>query len=155
MKIRIPAAIGQKPVLIAIPIQIAKSPHRKIATAGRVPLNIRRPKRSTMINRHHPRTRPRVIAQLLGVDNVGTREYHGRIGDVIHIEPYAIFKVDKVLVAIRAEKAGLIEHGLATLDPKTNQWHYIATADNPEKDDWSIAVTAVQHQPLKATQTRN
>jgi len=76
-----------------------------------------------MIKRSNSRNGPRVYAQLLGVDNVDTREYHGRIGDVIHIEPYAIFKVDKVLVAIRAEKAGLIEHGLATLDPKTNQWH--------------------------------
>ena len=103
-----------------------------------------------MIKRSNSRNGPRVYAQLLGVDNVNTREYHGRIGDVIHIEPYALFKVDKVLVAIRAEKAGLIEHGLATLDPKTNQWHYTATADNPEKEDWSIAVTAVQHQPLRA-----
>jgi len=40
-----------------------------------------------------------------------------------------------VLVAIRAEKTGLIEHGLATLDPKTKQWHYTGTVDNPEKED--------------------
>ena len=103
-----------------------------------------------MIRRSNPHNEARVFAQLLGVDNVDTREYHGRIGDLIRIEPYAIFKVDKVLVAIRAEKAGLIEHGLAASEPKTKQWHYTATADNPEKEDWSIAVTAVQHQPLRA-----
>jgi hypothetical protein len=74
-----------------------------------------------MIKRHHPKARPRIVAQLLGVDIVDTRGHHGRIGDLIRIEPYALFKVDKVLVAIRAEKAGLIEHGLAALDPKTNQ----------------------------------
>src|ERR1043166_7111034 len=101
-----------------------------------------------MISRCNSRGRPRVVAQLLGVDNVDTSGNHGRIGDLIRIEPFAIFTVDKVLVAIRAEKAGLIEHGLARLDPGTNQRHYTAAADNPEKEDWSIAVTAVQHEPL-------
>jgi hypothetical protein len=52
--------------------------------------------------------------------------------------------VDKVLVAICAEKAGLIEHGLATRQPRTHQWLYTAIAENPEKDDWSVAVTAVR-----------
>lgn len=66
-----------------------------------------------MFKRHHSRMPPRVFAQLLGVDNVDTRGYHGRMGDLIVIEPFAVFKVDKVLVAIRAEKAGLIERGLA------------------------------------------
>ena len=85
------------------------------------------------------------VTQLLGVDNVDTREYHGQIGDLIRsIEPYAMFKLDRVIVTIRAEKAGLIEHGLAKLDPTTNQWEYTATTDHPEKDDWSIAVTAVR-----------
>ena len=93
-----------------------------------------------MINRNAPR----VVAQLLGVDNVDTSAYHGHVGDIIRIEPFAIFKIDKVLVAIRAEKAGLIEHGLATLDPKTHQWHCTATVGNPEKEDWSIAVTVVR-----------
>ena len=99
-----------------------------------------------MINRNAPR----VVAQLLGVDNVDTRAYHGHVGDIIRIEPFAIFKIDKVLVAIRAEKAGLIERGLATLDPTTKQWHYTATSDNPEKEDWSIVVTAV-HAPRSET----
>src|SRR5258708_989678 len=57
----------------------------------------------------------------LGADSVATGEYHGRIGDVIRIGAYSLFKVDKVLVAIRAEKAGLIDCGLARLDPATNQ----------------------------------
>jgi hypothetical protein len=84
------------------------------------------------------------LTQLLGADSVDTREYHGRIGDLIPIEPFTTFKVNKVLVAISAEKAGLIEHGLATLQPRTHQWLYTATAENPEKDDWSVAVTAVR-----------
>ena len=63
---------------------------------------------------------------------------------LIRIEPFTTFKVDKVLVAICAEKAGLIEHGQATLQPRTHQWLYTATAENPEKDDWSIEVTAVR-----------
>jgi hypothetical protein len=45
--------------------------------------------------------------------------------------------LDKVLVAISAEKAGLVKRGLARLDPRTNQWLYTVTAENPEKDDWS------------------
>jgi hypothetical protein len=52
--------------------------------------------------------------------------------------------VDTVLVAISAEKAGLVERGLARLNPRTNQWIYTAAAENPEKDDCWIAVTAVR-----------
>ena len=92
--------------------------------------------------RYQKRGRP--ITQLLGVDSIDTQEYHGHVGDIIRIEPFTTFKVDKVLVAICAEKAGLIEHGLATRQPRTHQWLYAATAENPEKDDWSVAVTAVR-----------
>ena len=59
-----------------------------------------------------------------------------------------LFKVDKVLVAIHAEKAGLIEHGLARREPRTEQWLYTATAENPEKEDWSVVVTAVAQWPM-------
>ena len=98
--------------------------------------------------RYQKRVRP--ITQLLGVDSIDTQEYHGHVGDIIRIEPFTTFKVDKVLVAICAEKAGLIEHGLATHRPRTHEWPYTATAENPEKEDWSVAVTAVRafsHQP--------
>ena len=84
------------------------------------------------------------VTQLLGADSVDTREYHGHVGDLIRIEPFTLFKVDKVLVAICAERAGLIEHGLATPQPRSHQWLYTATAENSETDDWSVAATAVQ-----------
>jgi hypothetical protein len=92
------------------------------------------------------------VTQLLGVDHVDMREYHGHTGDVIRIDAFSLFKLDKVLVAIRAEKSGVIERGLARPDPTTNQWLYTATAENAEKDDWSIAVTAVRapHHEIKA-----
>ena len=81
--------------------------------------------------------------ELLDIDSIDTRAYHGRPGDLIRIDPYALFKVDKVLVAIRTEKAGVIERGLAKLDPGTRQWLYTTTAENPAKEDWSITATAV------------
>ena len=95
------------------------------------------------------RYRKRVVplTQLLGVDSVDTREYHGHVGDLIRIDPYTLFKVGKVLVAISADKAGLIEHGQATPATGTDRWLYTATSENPEPEDWSIAVTAVERPP--------
>jgi len=90
---------------------------------------------------------------LLGTDSVDTRAYHGRPGDLIRIDPFALFKVDKVLVAIRAEKVGVIERGLAKLDPGTRQGRYTTTAENPEKEDWSITATAVRSE-MKAIANR-
>ena len=97
-----------------------------------------------MIGHKNQRKAAGPITQLLGVDHVDMREYHGHIGDLIRIDAFSLFKLDKVLAAIRAEKAGVIERGLARLDPTANQCLYTATAENPEKDDWSIAVTAVR-----------
>ena len=97
-----------------------------------------------MMGRNNRRKGVGSLTQLLGAESVDTREYHGHAGDLIRIEPFTLFKVDKVLVAIRAEKAGLIEHGLAKLEPRTDQWLYTATSDNPETDDWSVTVTAVR-----------
>ena len=97
-----------------------------------------------MMGRNNRRKGAGSLTQLLGAESVDTREYHGHAGDLIRIEPFTLFKVDKVLVAIRAEKAGLIEHGLAKLEPRTDPWLYTATSDNPETDDWSVAVTAVR-----------
>ena len=58
-----------------------------------------------------------------------------------------------MLVAIRAEKAGVIERGLAKLDPGTRQGRYTTTAENPEKEDWSITATAVRSE-MKAIANR-
>ena len=87
---------------------------------------------------------PGIALELLGTDSVDTRAYHGHPGDLIRIDPFALFKVDKVLAAIRAEKAGVVERGLAKLDPETRQWLYTTTAENPAKEDWSITATAVR-----------
>jgi hypothetical protein len=100
-----------------------------------------------MIQRKHRGKGVGLSVQLLGGDSIDTQGYHGHIGGLIRIEPYALFKVDKVLVAISAEKAGLVERGLARLAPKTNQWLYTATAEKPERDDWSVTVTAVRESP--------
>jgi hypothetical protein len=62
---------------------------------------------------------------------------------VIRIDVYTVFAVGEVRVTIRADKAGLVEHGLARFEPKANQWLYAATTENSEQDDWSIAATAV------------
>ena len=97
-----------------------------------------------MIHRKHRGKGVGLTVQLLGSDNIDTQGYHGHISDLIRIEPYALFRVDKVMVAISAERTGVVERGLARLDPRTNPWLYTATAENPEKDDWSIAVTAVR-----------
>ena len=75
-----------------------------------------------MIHRKHRGNGVGLAVQLLGSDSVDTRDYHGHVDDLIPIEPYALFKVDKVLVAIWAEKAGLVERGLARLDPGTKLW---------------------------------
>ena len=90
------------------------------------------------------------LTELLGIDSVDTREYHGRVGDIIRIDPYTLFKIDKVLVAISGERAGVIEHGLARPVARSGQWLDAATTANREAGDWSIAVTAVQG-PVEAT----
>jgi hypothetical protein len=95
-----------------------------------------------MFSRKNHRNGRAPTVQLLGADSINTQGYHGHIGDHVRIEPYALFKVDKVLVAISAERTGLVEHGLTTLEPGIGQWPYTATAENPEKDDGSVAVTA-------------
>jgi len=84
--------------------------------------------------------------------SVDTRAYHDIPGPD-PIDPGALFKSDKVLVAIRAEKAGVIERGLAKLDAGTRQWLYTTTAENPEKEDWSITATAVRSE-MKAIANR-
>ena len=61
------------------------------------------------------------FTQLLGVDHVDMREYHGHIGDLIRIDTFSLFKMDKILIAIRAEKSGVIEWGLVRPHPTTNQ----------------------------------
>jgi hypothetical protein len=86
----------------------------------------------------------------LGADSVDTKSTTGHVGDLIRIEPYTLFKVDKVLVAISAEKAGVVEHGLARFQPDSYFWVYAATAENPEYDEWSITVTAVRAQERRA-----
>jgi hypothetical protein len=60
------------------------------------------------------------MIQLLGADNVDTRDYHGRAGDAIRIDPFAVAKVAKVMVSIRCDSHHLIERGLAKLNPRTN-----------------------------------
>jgi hypothetical protein len=103
-----------------------------------------------MITRFRHSQRSQFRAELLGADCVDTRGYHGHVGDLIRIDVFVFFKVDKVLVAIRGELAGVIEHGLATQDPRPHQWIYAATAHNRELEDSSIAVTAVGHSSLRA-----
>ena len=66
-----------------------------------------------MFRRKNRRKAKPPLTELLGIDSVDTREYHGHIGDVIRIDPYTLFKIDKVLVAISGERAEVIEHGLA------------------------------------------
>jgi hypothetical protein len=88
--------------------------------------------------------------ELLGADCVDTRGYHGRAGDLIRIDALVFFKVEKILVAIRGEKAGVIEHGLASHASRSRQWLYVATTDNRELEDSSIAVTAVGHSRWRA-----
>ena len=97
-----------------------------------------------MIGQKNQRRSERPVTQLLGVDHVDMREYHGHIGDIIRIDAFSLFKVDKVLVAIRDERSGFIERGLARLDAISGQWLYTASVENLEKDDWSIAITALR-----------
>ena len=70
------------------------------------------------------------VTQALGADCVYTREYHGKAGDRIRIEPFMV-GVEKVLVAIQADRAGLVERGFAKLEPASRSWVYTATADLP------------------------
>ena len=61
---------------------------------------------------------------MLGGDSVDTPDDHGHIGDIIRFEPYTLFNrmlMDRMLIAIWAEKAGLVEHGLAKLEPRIEQ----------------------------------
>ena len=62
--------------------------------------------------------KPAMVTQLLGADSVDTRDYHCHIGDLIRIDPYALFKVERVLVAIKGENWQIIEYGLAKLITK-------------------------------------
>ena len=89
------------------------------------------------------RKSPAPITHLLGADNIDTQDYHGRIGDVIRIESYTPFGLDRVIVTIRADSMNLVEHGQAKFHPETNRWEYTATAEN-RTDEWSIVATAVR-----------
>ena len=71
------------------------------------------------MTRRYNRRKAQPITQLLGADSVDTRDFHGHVGALIRIEPFTLFKVHKVLVAICAERAGLIGHGLATPQPNS------------------------------------
>src|ERR1043166_3018230 len=126
---RLVKAAVQELQLGGSPAPVTQQPRRNKAEQRRLV-----DKENMMIghNKHQKAAAP--LTQLLGVDHVDMREYHGHIGDLIRIDAFSLFKMDKVLVAIRAEKAGVIERGLARPDPTTNQWLYTATAENPEKE---------------------
>ena len=81
---------------------------------------------------------------LLGADNIDTSGYHGHIGDVIRIEPFAPFDVGAVRVTIRGPEGQLLERGLATRERQSRAWLYAATAENSEFEDWAISSPLIQ-----------
>src|ERR1041384_861087 len=105
-----------------------------------------------MIGHKNQRKAAGPITQLLGVDHVDMREYHGHIGDLIRIDAFSLFKLDKVLVAIRAEKAGVIERGPARPDPTTNQW--LGAAWPGRKDHSKTGIGRMRFSRTKMSKSR-
>jgi hypothetical protein len=104
--------------------------------------------------RPHCRCAPGATVELLGSDNIDTREYHGHAGDLIRIDVYAAQNVDQVRVTIHAEKAGLLEQGLARFDPAARQWLYTATAPTRDSEDWTITATALRRRRMRLRRPR-
>jgi hypothetical protein len=64
------------------------------------------------------------------IETLDTKSYKGNIGDVIHIKPKMLLKIEKIEITIYAPDGSILESGLAV---KTElKWKYHATVFNAD-----------------------
>jgi hypothetical protein len=72
------------------------------------------------------------------IETLNTNNYKGNIGDVIHIKPKMLLKIEKIEITIHTPDGSVLETGLAV---KTElNWKYHATVFNAQVEDSRVVV---------------
>jgi hypothetical protein len=74
------------------------------------------------------------------IDSINTKSYRGAVGDVIHVKPKMLLKIEKMTVTIYSGDGSLLESGEATKSELN--WKYHATASNAQIEGSRVAVVA-------------
>jgi hypothetical protein len=74
------------------------------------------------------------------IDSINGKSYRGIVGDVIHIKPKMLLKIEKMTVTIYSGDGALLESGEATKNELN--WKYDATVSNAQIEGSRVVVVA-------------